>query len=46
MYNQIQEKADNLEPDISAKFLSYQLSFMSKANKNNPLCNCRRVGES
>ena len=22
-YNQVQEKADNLEPDVAAKFLSY-----------------------
>ena len=24
-YNQVQEKADNLEPDIAAKFLSYPI---------------------
>ena len=24
-YNQIQEKADNLEPDVAAKFLSYPI---------------------
>ena len=24
-YNQLQEKADNLEPDIAAKFLSYPI---------------------
>ena len=24
-YNQIQEKADNLEPDVAAKFLRYQI---------------------
>ena len=24
-YNQIQEKADNVEPDVSAKFLSYPI---------------------
>mgnify|MGYP001223217325 CR=1 FL=1 len=25
IYNQIQEKADNLEPDVAAKFLSYPI---------------------
>ena len=24
-YNQVQEKADNLEPDVAAKFLSYPI---------------------
>ena len=24
-YNEIQEKADNLEPDVAAKFLSYPI---------------------
>ena len=25
-YNEVQEKADNLEPDVTAKFLSYPIS--------------------